>query len=171
MKRNDKCQKFVIRNKNNRDIVSKLETLQTDLGDYCHTHKPNLRLEVKTKNGEPYKYQYYKILNDDDVEVESEIESKDKDADEDNIYFAMKDIWNTINSILRERDEYRAERKKERKEKLIEKKELNNNKNSNDKEIINNEIRENSDDNNCESNMKQYTIEVCDVSRDLLSKK
>eukprot|EP00483_Globobulimina_turgida_P012022 UN12044 len=85
MKRNDKCQKFVIRNKNNRDIVSKLETLQTDLGDYCHTHKPNLRLEVKTKNGEPYKYQYYKILNDDDVESES------KDADEDNIYFAMKD--------------------------------------------------------------------------------
>merc|ERR1719150_2423548 len=113
MKRDDKCKKFVIANKNNKDIVSKLESLQKDLGDYCSMHRPHLNIEEKTKNGKPYRYRYYKNNNDYHFDNDPDVvETKNNDDDDDGngddeIYLAMKDIYNTITSILRHVKRYK----------------------------------------------------------------
>ena len=133
MKRDDKCKKFVIANKNNKDITQKLKALQKDLGNYCSLHRPNMKLEEKTKNGKPYKFKYYTTHNDMDINkedanknkagLESIDETKDNDDNDnddgdnnqDGIYLAMKDIWNTINSILRHVKRYEDHCEQQRK--------------------------------------------------------
>merc|ERR1712129_666195 len=104
MKRNDKCNKFIIAHKSNKDIIEKVRKLQTDLKKYCAAHRPKLKMEEKRKN-KAYKYRYYKSHNDDD-NVHQEEEEKEI-GDGDDIYFAMKDIFNTIASIMRHVKRYR----------------------------------------------------------------
>ena len=132
MKRDDKCKKFVIGNKNNKDIAPKLKQLQKDLGDYCSTHRPNLKLEERTKNGKPYRFKYYTTKNDDDIDkdekglagldvIDETKEEKKKNDDGDDmdsgeqIYLAMKDIWNIISSILRHVKRYEDHCEQQRK--------------------------------------------------------
>merc|ERR1712228_407693 len=109
MKRGDKCNKFIIANKCNKDIIEKVSKLQNDLRDYCFAHRPKLKMEEKSKNGKAYWYRYYKMNNDDDQKDEEEVE------EDDLIYFAMKDIWNTIASILRHVKRYENHCKQQRK--------------------------------------------------------
>eukprot|EP01084_Bolivina_argentea_P313652 543166_1 len=149
MKRNDKCKKFVIANKNNKDVVKQLERLQSDLGDYCAVHRPKLKLEEKTTHGAPYRFRYYVNNNDCTNEEEMEESKAENEDGDEQIYLAMKDIWNTIHSVLRVQEEYRAQRRKEREEKK--RLDESNNKTSNDdndEEETNQLQMEMNDDNN-----------------------
>ena len=117
MKRDDKCNKLIIANKCNKDIIDKVIKLQSDLRDYCAVHRPKLKMEEKSKNGKAYRYRYYGNNNDDDDDANEEMIK-----DDEQIYFAMKDIWNTIASILRHVKRYETHCEQQRKMREIWKK-------------------------------------------------
>lgn len=124
MKRDDKCKRFVI--KKHRDIADKLEHLQNDLTAYCAKHRPSMKLECKVRGGRSYRYRHYTQYNDDTVDLESkqndDIPQDDDnngddngDGDGDQIYMAMKDIWNSISSVLRHVKRYQMHVAEQRK--------------------------------------------------------
>merc|ERR1711920_1045761 len=105
----------------NKDIIEKVSKLQDDLRDYCAAHRPKLRMEEeKRKNGKAYRFRYYANKNDDDVN--EEVKEDVDDGDGDGIYLAMKDIWNTIASILRHVKRYQDHCNQQRKMREIWKK-------------------------------------------------